>query len=115
MNLKHGGILPLVGAVRLLALKEGLEATSTYERIRLLHEAGVFNDDEADEYTAALEHLTFMLLRQQLRDFRRFRKATRYVRKSAMSRREKQVLKMSLKAIRSLKERVRTEFTGEIL
>ncbi len=115
VNLKHGGILPLVGAVRLLALREGLEATSTYERIRLLHEAGVFSDDEVDEYTAALEHLTFMLLRQQLRDFRRFRKATRYVRKSAMSRREKQVLKMSLKAIRSLKERVRAEFTGEIL
>ena len=115
VNLKHGGILPLVGAVRLLALKEGLEATSTYQRIGLLHEAGVFNDDEVDEYTAALEHLTFMLLRQQLRDFRRLRKATRHVRKSAMSRREKQVLKMSLKAIRSLKERVRAEFTGEIL
>ena len=115
INLKHGGILPLVGAVRLLALKEGLEATSTYQRIGLLHEAGIFSDDEADDYTAALEHLTFMLLRQQLRDFRRLRKATRYVRKSAMSRREKQVLKMSLKAIRSLKERVRAEFTGEIL
>ena len=115
INLKHGGILPLVGAVRLLALREGLEATSTYQRIGLLHEAGVFSDDEVDEYTAALEHLTFMLLRQQLRDFRRFRKATRHVRKSAMSRREKQVLKMSLKAIRSLKERVRAEFTGEIL
>ena len=115
VNLKHGGILPLVGAVRLLALKEGLEATSTYERIRLLHEAGVFSNDEFDEYNAALEHLTYLLLRQQLRDFRRLQKATRFVRKSAMSRREKQVLKMSLKAIRSLKERVRTDFTGEIL
>ncbi len=115
INLKHGGILPLVGAVRLLALKEGLEATSTHERIRLLHEAGIFSNDEVDDYTAALEHMTFMLLRQQLRDYRRIRKATRYVRKSAISRREKQVLKMSLKAIRSLKDRVRTEFTGEIL
>jgi len=115
INIKHGGILPFVGAVRLLALKEGIEATSTYERIRLLHKAEVFSDDEVDDYTAALEHLTFILLRQQLRDFRRIRKATRYVRKSAMSRREKQVLKMSLKAVRSLKERVRSEFTGEIL
>ena len=115
VNLKHGGILPLVGAVRLLALKAGMEATSTYERIRLLHEAKVFSDDEVDDYTAALEHLTYLLLRQQLRDFGRMKKATRYVRKSAISRREKQVLKMSLKAVRSLKERVRTEFTGEIL
>ncbi len=112
INLKHGGILPLVGAVRLLALKEGLETTSTYQRIGQLHEAGIFSDDEADDYTSAFKHLTFILLRQQLRDFRRFQKATRYVRKSAMSRREKQVLKMSLKAIRSLQERVRMEFTA---
>lgn len=115
VNLKHGGVLPLVGAVRLLALKEGIGATSTEQRIGLLHEAGVFSDDEADEYGAALRHLAFLLLRQQLRDFRRIQKATPYVRKSDMSRREKHILRMSLKAVRSLQERVRMEFTAEVL
>ncbi len=114
INLKHGGILPLAGAVRLLALKEGLKATSTHKRIGLLHEAGVFSDDEADEYLAALEHLATILLRQQLRDFKRFQKATPYVRKSEISRREKHILRMSLKAIRSLQDRVRMEFTAEV-
>ncbi len=115
VNLKHGGILPLVGSVRLLALRKGIKATSTRERIALLHETGVFNDDEADEYKAALEHLTRVMLRQQLRDFRRLGEATRYVGKSAMSRREKHVLAMSLRAIRSLQERVRMEFTAQVL
>ena len=48
IDLKYRGTLPLVEAVRLLSLKHGLMATSTLERIDLLHKAGVLSDTEGD-------------------------------------------------------------------
>ncbi len=42
VNLKYSGTLPLVSGIRLLALREGVEETSTLHRIRALTEKGVF-------------------------------------------------------------------------
>ena len=68
--MKHAGTLPLVGAVRLLALREGVEDTATLRRIAALHKAGVLSDNDADYLRGAFTHITFLLLRQQLSDFR---------------------------------------------
>jgi CBS domain-containing protein len=46
VNLKHTGTIPLVGAIRLLALREGVEETSTVQRISVLTERGVLSRGE---------------------------------------------------------------------
>ncbi|MFQ5773630.1 MAG: putative nucleotidyltransferase substrate binding domain-containing protein [Kiloniellaceae bacterium] len=114
INLKHAATLPLVGAVRLLALRQGIEDPSTLARINALHESGVLDADEQDYLSGAFHHITFLLLRQQLADFRAGREVGNYVHPDRLSEREKDILVDSLKAIDALQKRVHSEFTAEV-
>ena len=114
VNLKHTGTIPLVGAVRLLALREGVEETSTLDRIRVLAEMDVLSSNELAELTAAFDLITAILLRSQLASSRTGKPVTYYVDPDRMTRSERQALLDSLKAIDSLRKRVHLEFTGQI-
>jgi signal-transduction protein with cAMP-binding, CBS, and nucleotidyltransferase domain len=114
MNLKHTGTLPLVEAMRLLVLREGIEAISTLERMDALMDKGVLNNDEHDYLAGAYRHISHMLLRQQIADFKSGRKVTNFVSPKTLSQRERNMLVDGFKAIRALRQRVHSEFTGEI-
>jgi len=115
INLKHRGTLPLVSNIRLLALKEGVVETGTLARIDALYHKGVFDKDEWDYLRGAFDHITTLLLRQQLRDFvNPKRKVGNYVHPNDFSERERDMLVSSFEAIDDLSKRVRHDFTGEI-
>jgi signal-transduction protein with cAMP-binding, CBS, and nucleotidyltransferase domain len=114
INLKHTGTLPLVNAVRLLALRAGIAETSTLQRIAALHRASVFDDDRREALVAAFEHITRLLLRQQLADFRAGRRVSNYVPPKQLSKREKNLLVDAFRAIETLRGRVRFDLTGEL-
>jgi CBS domain-containing protein len=114
INLKHMGTLPLVGALRLLSLREGIAETSTLRRVAALKEAGVLDADEADYLAGAFSHITKLLLREQLADFKAGKPVGNYVHPETLSERERDILVDSLKAIAALQKRVNSEFTGDI-
>ncbi len=113
MNLKHTGTLPLVEAMRLLTLREGLEAISTLGRMDALKDKGVLDSDEHDYLSGAYRHISHMLLRQQIADFKAGRKVSNFVPPATLSKRERDMLVDGFKAIRALRQRVKSEFTGE--
>jgi CBS domain-containing protein len=115
LNLKHTGTMPLVEGVRLLTLREGIQAIPTLERIPALHAAGVLSPDEADDLTGAYRHISHLLLRQQIADFKAGRRVTNYVHPSVLTRREAHMLKDSFVAIRNFQIRIRGDFTGTVL
>lgn len=115
LNLKHTGTLPLVEGVRLLSLGAGLEAIPTLDRIAALAAQGTFTADQADELTGAYRHISHLLLRQQIADFRAGRRVTNYVPPRELTRREAHVLKESFAVIRDFQARVKGEFTGGLL
>ncbi|MEQ9559923.1 MAG: putative nucleotidyltransferase substrate binding domain-containing protein [Rhodospirillales bacterium] len=115
LNLKHTGTLPLVEGVRLLTLREGTQAIPTLERIPALLAAGVLSTDEADDLTGAYRHISHLLLRQQIADFKSGKPVTNYVHPSVLTRREAHVLKDSFEAIRNFQVRIRGDFTGTVL
>ncbi len=114
INLKHRGTLPLVSALRLLSLRAGIEETASLGRIAALHEAGVLSDDEADYLGGGFGHITGLLLRQQLDDFMARRPVTNYVHPEDLSKREKDILLDSPKAIDDFAKRIHAEFTAEV-
>lgn len=114
INLKHMGTLPLVSAVRLLCLQAGIGQTSSAQRISRLQDEGILSANEADYLQGAFKHITGLLLRQQIEDFSAGRAVSNYVHPEAMSKRERDILVDSFKAISSLKDRVRSAFTGDI-
>lgn len=114
INLKITGTLPLVEGIRLMALHEGVAVGSTLARIDALATAGVLDADEHDYLKGAFNHMTMLLLRQQIADFRAGKRVNNYVSPRALSRREKDMLVDSFRAIRNFRKRIHAEFTGKI-
>lgn len=114
VNLKHTGTLPMVEAVRLLALREAVEETSTLGRVRSLYEKGVFDDNENEGLNMAFELLTDILLNKQINDFQSGETVSYYIRTESLSKRRQKRLTEALQAIDDLRKRVRTEFTADI-
>ncbi len=114
LNLKLAGTLPLVGAVRILALQQRLFATSTLERISQLHEREVLSDNEQDYLSHAYRHIAQLLLRQQLDDAGAGREPGNHVAAKLLSQREKDQLIAGFKAIKTFRSRLRSEMTGEV-
>ena len=114
LNLKLTGTLPLVGSARIMALRERIEETSTLGRIAGLYARGVLGDDEQDYLAGAYRHISALLLRQQLEDYRDGRSPGNHVPLEALSEREKDMLVDAFKAIRAFRSRLRHELTAEL-
>ena len=114
LNLKQSGSLPLIEAVRIIALREGVEALSTLGRMDSLAEAGYLDHDEHDYLGGAYHHLCRLILRHQVAAARDGQEVSYYVAPERLTRREKDMLVDGLKAIRRFRDRVRAELTGDI-
>jgi signal-transduction protein with cAMP-binding, CBS, and nucleotidyltransferase domain len=115
MNLKHTGTLPLVESMRLLALREGIPEISTLKRMEALRDKNVLSKDEHDYLASAYRHISYLLLRQQLSDFKAKRRVSNYVHPESLTERERDLLTEGFKAIRELRKKVQADFTGQIL
>lgn len=114
VNLKITGTLPLVEAVRLLASRHGVAKTSTVDRLDGLRAKDMLGRDEHAGLRAAADHVTRLLLRHQIADFKAGRPVTNYVPPKAISRHDRALLVRSFRAIKELRGRVRSELTGEL-
>ena len=114
IDLKYTGTVPLVGAVRLLALREGVEETPTLERIRALRKLGVLSAGEQEDLSAAFSLLAEILLKKQLADFDAGRRVGYYVDPKTLSKRQRWLLLDALRSINALRDRVHYEFTAQL-
>jgi len=114
INLKLKGILPLVSAVRLLALRHGSEETATLARIGVLAAAGVLAAGEAEDLRGAFALITDMLLRQQIADFKVGREVGYFIDPQPLTKRRRAALHDALRAIETLRKRVDYEFTAQL-
>ncbi len=114
LNLKLTGTLPLVGAVRIAALSNGVDSTSTLARINTLFELGELTADEQDYLSGAFRHITNLLFRQQLRDYEAGEKVGNHVAVDALSTRERDMLIDGLREIKKYRNRLRTRLTGDV-
>lgn len=114
IDLKYGGTLPLVEAIRLFALQHGVAATSTLDRIDALHRLRVFDDNKKDYLKGALAHITFLLLRQQIMDFKAGRPVRNLVPKANLSKREKDYLIACFRAVGRLRGDLHSMLSAQI-
>jgi signal-transduction protein with cAMP-binding, CBS, and nucleotidyltransferase domain len=113
VNLKLRGTLPLVEGARLLGLKAGIAATSTLERLEGLERQGTINPADHDYLADAFHHITRLLLRQQIEDFRAGRPVDDFVPEARLSQHEKDHLVVCFRAIEKLRATLKLEF-GEL-
>ncbi|MBT00661.1 MAG: cyclic nucleotide-binding protein [Oceanospirillaceae bacterium] len=67
LDIKKGGIFPVVHGIRTMALEHRVLATNTFQRIQALVEAGQLRDKEGQDLAEALSLFIQLRLRQQMR------------------------------------------------
>ena len=113
LNLKHTGTLPLVESIRLYSIKHSVDRISTLGRLEELKSKEVFTDHEADFFTNAHRFLSNILLKNQVNRAKQGLPIQNFIDPKKLLDREVRVLKMYLKKIRDLKEKVRGDIGEE--
>ena len=106
LDLKKGGIFPIVHGVRALALENGLTETNTTARIARLAELGTFEPQFARELTEALRYLMTMRLDAEIAEHA----STSLVRPRELTTMERDALRDAFQVAKRLREMVRRHF-----
>lgn len=113
LNLKHTGTLPLVESIRLYSIRHGIKKLSTLGRLQELNKLEVFSDDQYDFFKSAFKFLSDILLKNQVVRAREGKAIKNFIDPKKLLDLDKQLLKIYLKKIKSLKEQVRGDFGEE--
>ena len=113
LNLKHTGTLPLVESIRLYSIKHSIDRISTLGRLDELQSKEVFTEHEADFFKNAHRFLSNILLKNQVDRAKQGLAIQNFIDPKKLLDREVRVLKMYLKKIRDLKEKVRGDIGEE--
>jgi CBS domain-containing protein len=106
LDLKKGGIFPIVHGVRSLAIERGLLETGTAARIAALADLGALAHEFARELTEALRYLMTLRLDGQLAEAA----AGSLVKPSELSTMERDLLRDAFRVVKQLREIVRRHF-----
>ncbi len=106
LDLKKGGLFPIVHGVRALALEKGMHETGTAARIGRLAEIGVFEDQFARELTEALRYLMTLRLDAQIAEAG----PTSLVKPRELSTMERDLLRDAFHIVKRLREMLRRHF-----
>jgi CBS domain-containing protein len=108
LDLKKGGIFPIVHGVRSLAIEHGLLETSTDERIARLRDLGVLRPDFARDLSQAFRFLLMIRLDGQLAASAGA--SGTLVRPAQLSSMERHLLRDALQVVKQFREIVRHHF-----
>jgi CBS domain-containing protein len=100
LDVKKGGIFPLVHGVRTMALHAGMEETNTFRRIRGLVARQDLDPALGEDLESALETLMMLRLRQQLEAQADNRKPNNRIRFEGMSRMDRDQLQRALSIVK---------------
>jgi CBS domain-containing protein len=106
LDLKKGGLFPIVHGVRALSLEKGLIETGTAARIARLSELGAFDPQFARELTQAFHYLMTVRLDAQIAE----QASTSLVRPGELSTMERDLLRDAFRVVKKLREVVRRHF-----
>ena len=109
LDIKRGGLFPIVHGVRSLALERRLAETNTMERIRRLQELGAIDQALADDLVQALSFFMDLRLRARLRHPGQDGSDT-LIAPERLTTLERDLLKDSFLVVKRLKELVRHHF-----
>ncbi len=115
VDLKKGGLLPIVGLARVAALEAGADARSTIERLDAAGAAGTLSREGAATLAEAFRFLLRLRLRDQLQSARAGRPVGNTARLEALTPLERAQLKDVFLAVREMQAAMRLRFATDRL
>lgn len=112
IDLKLGGLLPLVSAARLMALRLGITATGTVARLQAVRDTGLLGESDIADLISAHGLLLDLVLRQQLADLQARQNIGSRVAPEMLTKDRYRHLKQSLRLIALLPEMTQDVLTA---
>lgn len=115
IDVKKGGIFPIVHGVRSLALEHGLTETNTLARIEALSGRGPFSEEFTADLIESFEFLCMVRLREQLHHMDHGEPYDNHIRIDRLNKFERRTLGDSFKVVRDLKTYIIEHFRLQLL
>lgn len=110
MDIKKGGIFPIVHGIRSLSLEHRITKTNTVERIKALTEKGVFEKNFAADLMESLCFMISLRLRAELEKVAHNEVYDNYIKPNQLNKLERDLLKESLKIVNHFKQFITYHF-----
>ena len=110
LDLKKGGIFPIVHGVRSLAIERGLEETNTVKRLHKLGELGVLKPEFARDLARALNYLMTLRLDAQLNAQMDSKGSGSLLRPATLTSMDRDLLRDSFQVVKQLRDLLRHHF-----
>lgn len=114
IDMKRSGLIFLIEASRILALKHKVRDTSTLGRIQALVKKNVINRDDSEYFENAYRIILYHTLKAQVDNYLEKGTNDYYLAPGKLSQRNQEMLKEAFKAISKLQDIVGSEF-GELI
>ncbi len=114
VDIKKGGIFPLVHGVRSMALDAAIHETNTFRRVDALVARGDMDAPGGEDLKAALEIFMLYRLRQQMEAIAAGEKPTNIIRPAALRRMEREQLRRALRTVKAFQARLARKYHLEI-
>jgi CBS domain-containing protein len=111
LDLKHGGVLPIVDLARWAGMTAGVTSASTSERLRAAAAAGSLSDAEARTLEDALTLITGLRVEHQVQQLRAGQDPDDYIDPATLTRLTRSYLKEAFRAVASIQKRVAAELS----
>lgn len=110
LDIKKGGIFPLVQGLRALAMRERLTLRNSFERAAALTRAGVLSASLGRDVQQAMAIFQRLRLGQQLESLRRGEEADNLLRLDALRRLDRELLRDAIAVVDAFKQALRQQF-----
>lgn len=110
LDIKKGGIFPIVQGLRALALKSGIAETNSFRRADLLVEAGVLHSSDASDVQQALSVFMRLRLGDQLRRLREGASIDNHIDVRALRTLDRELLRDALRIVNQFKDSLTERF-----
>ncbi len=110
LDLKKGGIFPIVHGVRSLAIEKYLNETSTFDRLQELYHIGVLDEEFKNEIVETFNFLLTLRLKFRLEKIDNHLNLDNYINPSKLSTLEKDLLKDCFKIVNKFKKFITYHF-----
>ena len=114
LDIKHGGVIPIVDLARWAGMSAGVTSASTAERLRAAGSAGTLPVADAHTLQDAFELVTGLRLQHQVGQLRAGKEPDDYMDPATLSPLTRSYLKEAFRAIASIQKRVTTQLSGEM-
>ncbi|MBV8942085.1 MAG: CBS domain-containing protein [Solirubrobacterales bacterium] len=111
LDLKHGGMIPIVDLARWAGMAAGVTSASTVERLHASAAAGTLSRADAQTLEDAFELVNGLRLEHQVEELRAGREPDDYIDPAALSRLTRTHLKEAFRAIAAIQKQVSADLT----